>query len=200
MSVQAFLTTWQGLQAENRWSRLIILVLAVANLIGWLAAVQEDSVVVLVPPELNQPIKVARQQADADFKRTWGLFVATLLGNVTPGNADLIVPGLEPLLAPSIAPKVKLAIAEQLSALRQEEVSLSFSSKAAIYEVSSGKTFITGTLQTTGLSGAPQRSERTYEMEFQVVNYRPQLTFIDAYTGPPRQPNERVKPNEPNSK
>ena len=69
----------------------------------------------------------------------WGrrLFVATLLGNVTPGNADLIVvPGLEPLLAPSIASKVKLAIAEQLGALRREEVSLSFSPKAAIYEVS----------------------------------------------------------------
>jgi conjugal transfer pilus assembly protein TraE len=45
----------------------------------------------------------------------WGLFMAQLLGNVTPGSTELILNALDPLLAPTIYQPVHDAVAEQQS-------------------------------------------------------------------------------------
>ena len=53
MNLAAFLQTWRGVQAENRWHRLLVLVLVVTNLLAWVTASRREVAVVLTPPTLN---------------------------------------------------------------------------------------------------------------------------------------------------
>ncbi|MFO1432512.1 MAG: TraE/TraK family type IV conjugative transfer system protein [Candidatus Competibacteraceae bacterium] len=186
MNLHQYLQTWQGTRRENHWSRLIILLLVVSNGLAWLDASRENTTVVLTPPTLNEAVKVARQSADANYQMAWGLFVAQLLGNVTPGSTELILNALEPLLAPAIYQPVHDAVAEQLASLRQEQVTLAFSPRQTQYDSGADRVYVSGTLTTTGVSGTAQRSERTYEMRFTIKDYRPQLTQLTAYSGPPK--------------
>lgn len=186
MNLNQYLQTWRGARQENRWGRVIILLLVVSNVIAWLDARREDTTVILTPPTLNEAVTVARQAADANYKMAWGLFVAQLLGNVTPGSTDLILSALGPLLAPAIYQPVHDAVAEQLGSLRKEQVTLAFSPRQTQYDPATDRVYVSGTLTTTGVSGAAQRSERTYEMRFTIKDYRPQLTQLTAYSGPPK--------------
>jgi len=190
VNLAAFLQTWRGVQAENRWHRLLVLVLVVTNLLAWVTASRREVAVVLTPPTLNEPVQVARRQADAGYKMTWGLFFAQLLGNVTPGTADLILPALEPLLAPAIYQPVRDAIAEQLAAFTREQLTTRFEPRHSRYDVASDTVYVTGVLITSGVSSTPQRSERTYELQIAVDDYRPRLMRISVNAGPPRPDSE----------
>jgi len=65
---------------------------------------------------------------------TWGLFFAQLLGNVTPGNADLILPALGPLLAPALYQSVRDAVAEQLALFTREQLTTRYEPRQVQYD------------------------------------------------------------------
>ena len=183
MRLAEFLHTWHGLQWEKRWSRVLLLGLVLSNLLlAWLASRQETAVV-LTPLMLTEPVTVARRQADASYKITWGLFFAQLLGNVTPGNADLILPALDPLLAPALYQPVHDAVAEQLALFAREQLTTRYEPRTAQYDPASDSVSISGVLTTRGATGTAQRSERSYTLRIAVANYRPQLTSLQVYSG-----------------
>ena len=183
MRVDAFLRSWRGVQWENRYSRGLLLLLAVSNLLlAWLVS-QQETAVVLTPPTLTEPVTVARRQADASYKMTWGLFFAQLLGNVTPGNADLILPALGPLLAPALYQSVRDAVAEQLALFTREQLTTRYEPRQVQYDPASDTVTISGILTTSGASSVAQRGERTYALRLAVDNYRPQLLSLQVYSG-----------------
>jgi conjugal transfer pilus assembly protein TraE len=186
MNLALFRRQQRDLRAGNRWLGLAVALLAAANLWAWWQRGQQDTVVVLTPPTLTQPARVARNQADGPYQMAQGLFVAQLLGNVTPGTSELLTQALEPLLDARIYHTVKVGIAEQLRQLRDDEVTLSFAPRATYYEPATNTVFVTGRLTTAGASGQPRHSERTYELRWVFDQYRPRLVHLDAYDGPPR--------------
>ncbi|WGS85083.1 TraE/TraK family type IV conjugative transfer system protein [Methylomonas sp. UP202] len=102
MKLSDFLQTWDGHETENRFSRVIIIGLLVVCVITSLAAWRTERSIILVPPTLNKEVEVTRTSASSEFKESWGLFLAELLGNTTPANADFLKTAIEPLLAPDI--------------------------------------------------------------------------------------------------
>ena len=102
MKLSEFLRTWEGLETENRFSRAIILGLLGVCVITSLAAWRTERSIILVPPTLTQEVEVTRTAASREFKESWGLFLAELLGNTTPANADFLKSAIEPLLAPEM--------------------------------------------------------------------------------------------------
>lgn len=192
-----FWANQQALNAENRWLRVAVALLAAANLWSWWQRGRQDTVVVLTPPILTQPARVARQQADAPYKIAQGLFVAQLLGNVTPGNSDLLLQGLEPLLDARLYQPVREGIAEQLRQFEKEEITTSFAPRATAFNPATDTVFITGRLTTTGATGSSRHRERTYELRWQLDQYRPRLVHLDAYDGPPRLQDTPAKQESP---
>ncbi len=89
MRLSDFLSTWEGHEAENRFSRLIILGLLVVCVITSLAAWRTERSIILVPPTLTKEVEVTRSAASSEFKESWGLFLAELLGNTTPAKKKL---------------------------------------------------------------------------------------------------------------
>lgn len=195
MKWSLFRANQQALNTENGWLRVAVALLAAANLWGWWERGRQDTVVVLTPPTLNEPARVARNQADAPYKIAQGLFVAQLLGNVSPGNSDLLLQGLEPLLDARLYQPVREGINEQLRQFEREQITTSFTPRSTTYNPPTDTVFITGRSTTTGAAGAPRHSERTYELRWKLDHYRPRLVHLEAYDGPPRI-QERAQPKK----
>lgn len=178
--------TWDGIHLENKMVRYAVLILALSNLVLVFKYSDQAPSVVLVPPNLNAKTEIAQNKADSEYKKVWGLFVAQLLGNVTPGQAGFLVEAIDPLLHPSIYDSVRTSMAIQVDALKLERVTLTFAPNRVSYEPETDTVFVTGTLTSQGVSGPPDKKTRTYEMKFEVTKFRPALTFIDVYPGSPR--------------
>ena len=90
MKFDVFLKSWQGTQLENRWQRFLIAVLVLSNLLLAVAAFSRNTVVAIQPPTLSETAEVSRNQATQPYLESWGLYLAELMGNVTPGNVSFI--------------------------------------------------------------------------------------------------------------
>ena len=186
MKLSEFLRTWEGLETENRFSRAIILGLLGVCVITSLAAWRTERSIILIPPTLTQEVEVTRTAASSEFKESWGLFLAELLGNTTPANADFLKSAIEPLLAPEIYRTVLDAMTDQIKAIKMDRVAISFTPRHVVYEAETNKVFVSGELKSQGPSSKPDIKPRTYEFIIIIKNYRPSLAFIDVYPDDPR--------------
>jgi conjugal transfer pilus assembly protein TraE len=186
VKLRPFLDAWRIVQAENRLHRVLLVGLVLTNAFSALAALRTERTVVLVPPHLDREVEIARSQASSTLKESWGLYLAELLGNVTPANAEFIRNALEPLLSAGIYRSVMDALAEQINALRMERVALSFRPRQVFYEQDTGKVFVSGELASQGPNAKPDIRNRTYEFLLTIHNYRPRLEAIDVYADEPR--------------
>jgi conjugal transfer pilus assembly protein TraE len=192
MRLAEFLRTWEGHEAENRFSRLIIIGLLVICITTSLAAWRTERSIILVPPTLSKEVEVTRSSASSEFKESWGLFLAELLGNTTPANADFLKTAIEPLLAPEIYRSVLDAMTEQIKAIKMDRVAISFTPRHVDYETETNKVFVSGELKSQGPSSKPDIKPRTYEFIITIKNYRPRLEYVDVYPEAPRT-QERLK-------
>lgn len=186
MRLSDFLQTWDGHETENRFSRVIIIGLLVICVITSLAAWRTERSIILVPPTLNQEVEVTRSASSSEFKESWGLFLAELLGNTTPANADFLKVAIEPLLAPDIYRTVLDAMTDQIKAIKMDRVAISFTPRHVDFEAETNKVFVSGELKSQGPSSKPDIKPRTYEFIIAIKNYRPRLEFIDVYPDAPR--------------
>lgn len=186
MNLSQFIESWDNVQAENKFYRFMLLGLVVTNFVSAIAAMRADRTVVLVPPHLNTEVEIARNNAASQLKESWGLYLAELLGNVTPDNTDFIQKAISPLLSSAIYREVINAMTEQANAIRIDNVATSYKPREVLYEPETDKVFVTGELTTYGLNNVAEKNKRTYEFKFDLDNYRPRLTRIDVYRDEPR--------------
>ena len=170
MKFDVFLKSWQGTQLENRWQRFLIAVLVLSNLLLAVAAFSRNTVVAIQPPTLSETAEVSRNQATQPYLESWGLYLAELMGNVTPGNVSFIRVAIEPLLSPAVYQQVVDAL-----------------------DIQARHVFVTGYSLVSGPSGDEQRQTRTYEFDIDIEQYRPKLSWMDTYEGQARTKRVREK-------
>ncbi|MCU0836407.1 MAG: type IV conjugative transfer system protein TraE [Chromatiaceae bacterium] len=197
MTLADFLATWRGLTLENRLHRLAVLGLIGTNLLTAVALLRAERTVVLVPPLLEGQVSVARAAASQEVKEAWALFVAELLGNVSPAGAEFLERALDPLLAPSLRRSVLEVLAEQVREIQRERVSMRFTVRELLYDPASDTVFVTGIQTTTGPGGKPVARPRTYEVVVGFQNYRPVIRHLDVYPEEPRVGDKAKTPNIP---
>jgi len=181
-----FLDTWRGTQAENKFSRMIIMGLISSNIITGLVLLQSDKTIVMVPPHFKDEIKMTYSKANQEFKTSWGTYFSILMGNISPGNSKFIKKTIEPFLGASIYREAMSAISDQLADIDLERVTLAFNPRMVSYEKETDKVFITGKLIEKGPSGKPKIHVRTYEFIISVDNYKPKMMHVDVYRGEAR--------------
>jgi conjugal transfer pilus assembly protein TraE len=180
------LESWSLVQAENRLHRVVLVGLVITNGISALAALRTERTVVLVPPTLTQEVEITRNTASSELKESWGLYLAELLGNVTPATAEFITKALAPLLSTDIYRAVMDAMSEQINALKMDRIATSFKPREVSYEKETDKVFVSGELTTQGPNSKAETRHRTYEFVISTRNYRPRLDYIDVYPDEPR--------------
>jgi conjugal transfer pilus assembly protein TraE len=181
-----FLATWRGLTVENRLHRLAVLGLIATNLVTAVVLFRAERTVVLVPPVLDGQVSVARASASQEVKEAWALYVAELLGNVSPTGAQFLQQALDPLLAPALRRPVLEVMAAQIAEIERERVAMRFEPRAVSYDPATDKVFVAGIQTTRGPGGKPEAHTRTYELVVGFANYRPVIRHLDVYPAEPR--------------
>ncbi len=184
MKWQLFQETWQTLRAENRWSRLVIGGLLVTNSILAAHAMMQRPIVTVMPPNTGG-VTVTASGGDQRFSEAWGLYLAELIGNITPGNIEFVVKSIEPMLSPAIYQETVVALRAQAAKISEDRVAMRFEPRQVSYEVSTGKVFVSGDSYLSAAGGDEKRTKRTYEVVVSSFNYMPRIDHIETYAGNP---------------
>jgi len=186
VNLERYLKTWEGLQKENRWGRMIQASLLVIVLLLVLKVFTKETIVTIQPFTLTEEAWVAQKSASRSYKEAWGFAFAQLLGNVTPTTVEFIKERVSPLLSPRIYQEVIDALEMQARQIKEDRVTMRFEPRVVEYEMSTDKVFVYGYSYTKGANSKENRTERTYQFSIQIANYAPLLTYLETYAGRPR--------------
>lgn len=177
MEIKKFLATYRGLLWENRLYRWVVLLLLVSNLL-LVVLLRSNQAVVLVPPTLEKEAKVEARKADRAYLEAWGLFFATLLGNVTPKNIDFVTASLQRYMAPSVYNELTQVLVEQARMIKSGTLTLSFTPQDL--QVEGNQVKVRGVASVYGPGGKLQGFTRVYEFSIAIRNYSPVLTDLQV--------------------
>ena len=186
MQWNLFSNTWRSLKSENALFRSLVPVLVICNLISSIGWLTKDRITVLVPPNLTDATSVAKRSADAGYKKAWALYVSSLLGNVTPGNAAFVLESLQLLMAPRPFATLRGSVASDVEMIRKDGVSVSFEQKTVLYERETDKVFVIGRTGIANSAGGVTKFDRVFEMRVTIENGQPQVVDIQTYQGKPK--------------
>lgn len=186
MKISSFLKTWEGVLAENRWSRITNLALIIAVILLTVRTFTSETIVTMQPVTLTEEAQITSRAASASYHEAWALFLSTLLGNVTPDNSDFIRERVGSLLSPKIYSEVMSIIEEQSMIISKDRVSVRFEPRYVLYEQESGHVYVNGNSFIKDATTKETREESTYEFRIRIQNYQPTIEFINLYTGKPR--------------
>lgn len=186
MQWTVFSNTWRGLKTENVLYRTLVPVLVIANVISMAGWISKDRITVLVPPTLNEVTSISKRSADGGYKKGWAMFVAGLLGNVTPGNADTVVETLQLIMSPRVFSDLRTSVAQDVEMIKKDGVSIAFEQKTVLYERETDKVFVIGRTGISNAAGVVTKFDRVFEMRVVIENGQPQVVELDAYQGKPR--------------
>jgi conjugal transfer pilus assembly protein TraE len=184
MNFKSFINSWQGINAENKFHRLLLTVNSIALVIAVIGWQTKDRVTVVVPPTLNEKAEIALSSASIGYKKSWGLFVAELLGNITPSNVEFVVESLSSMMTGENYEKFRTMSALQVEKIKRDGMSISFEPRSIQYERQSDKVFVSGNsiVEAAGVK-APQSFTRVFEVVVEIKNGLPKISYIDTYQG-----------------
>ncbi|TDX26809.1 conjugal transfer pilus assembly protein TraE [Modicisalibacter xianhensis] len=191
MNLKTFFKTHDGALSENLFHRIVVLGLIAALVLVSIKAFSRDAIVTLQPYTLKGDAWITQNSASQSYKEAWGLLLAQLSGNVTPGTVDFVKERFDPLLAPSIYTGVMEALEVQAEQIRNDRVSMRFEPRSIEYEPTTDKVFVYGYSYIEGPSSEPDRGDRTYEYIVDIRDYAPVVTHLETYSGRPR--TERIR-------
>ena len=185
MNVAAAFRSYSGLQALVWLLVGVSLLLSLAVAFLSYVSTQRDTLVILAPPQLDGPAELRRDAMSHDLQRTWALFFADRLGNVTPANIEAVRVLLEPFFAAAIHAEARQILVAQAADLQRSGITQSFEVRETFHDEVGGRWYVTGMASTRAPGTPEQRGLRTFELSLETRDFRPLLTFVDVYEGPP---------------
>lgn len=196
--------SFSSLQLENNFFRILTLGLLTLVLILVVALLNKKTIVTLQPWTLARDAQVTETQASNSYMEAWGLALAQLIGNVTPGNVDFVGEQIKPLLSPKIYHETLDALQAGATQLREDRVAMRFEPLRVTYEKTTGMVFVYGySFMRAGTSMSREtKVQRTYEFKLSISNYLPQIDHLTTYEGVPhtRDEMDRIENREQNAK
>lgn len=183
MNYQRFLVSYQGSRLTAMVAMLLLGLMLVTNSILVFALANKHESVILVPPHLTEEVRVIIGKSTEGYVKAWGLFIAELIGNVSPKNLKFIRASLDPLLAPNVYQQFVNVLEMQAQQILVDHISLRFEPKLVQFEEETGLVFVSGQSVIQGPSGDIKNMQRTYEFTVEMDGFRPLLTWIDTYPG-----------------
>ena len=177
-NMKEFLSRWDTLKTEAKYSRITILVLSVLLVIMFFFVMNKQSVVTIVPYTLSSEAYITQDKASVRYKEAWGHMIATEIGNISQKNFNFLKQRLAPLISPSIYGEFFKKLEDEVAQIKEDKIVVSFNPASVVYEPKTDKVFVFG------------RSEvRTYEIKIRMNLYVPQVTHFVSYPGEPRNEN-----------
>jgi conjugal transfer pilus assembly protein TraE len=187
MEIKHFLSSWQGAISENKFHRILLVGQSIALVIALIGWQTKDRVTVVVPPKLSEKAEISKKTASVTYKKSWSLYVAEMMGNITPSNVEFIVESLASLMNGETQAKFKTMAAIEIDNIKRNGMTVSFEPRSITYERETDKVFIGGNsvVQAAG-SQQPQSFTRIFEVMIDINNGIPIISHLDTYQGAPK--------------
>jgi len=173
----------EGAIKENKLNRTALAIQTFVILVLAIGLANKQTTVVLVPPTFAEKSEVSASSASKQTKVMWGMYIAGLLGNITPTSAKALPELVSPHLSPKLWSTTREGLTKQIEEIQKEGLSLSFAPKIARMDPATGYVIVTGDLTIRGLRGQERTETRTYEMDFEVHNYAVTLDHLRVMQG-----------------
>jgi conjugal transfer pilus assembly protein TraE len=138
--------------------------------------------IVLLPPHLDQKAAVAWRSADAEYIKSFALYVATLVGSIQPRSASTIIDATSAFMVPKLYAKFRekaLNITND-PIYKSTGAAMSFQPSQIRYEPETSRVFVMGTLLTVSAAGE-QTTRVIYEIGVIIKEGRPWVHHFHSY-------------------
>lgn len=183
MNYKFWSKTREGSLAENRIMRTAVAIQTFVIVVLAIGLVNKNTTVVLVPPTLDERSEISASGSSPETQTAWGMYLAGLMGNVTPTSSKALKEMISPHLTSKLWGNTRDALDAQVREIQQAQLTLSFAPTIARFDPDSKKVIVTGELVIRGLRGQEKRELRTYEMGFVTKNYRVMLDSLRVMKG-----------------
>jgi len=184
MNLNDYMKSWKGAIEGNKFSKQVIFLLLISNVVLGIALSSKERTVVMVPPHLDQEAWVAKQEASMSMKESWATYVATMLGNVTPRSVNALGPMLGKIVHPGAYKEVMASIAALGKEVETEQLEIQFSPSGVFYVPSKDVVAVSGEFRMRSARGNEKKFVRTYLIGVGVRNYTPSVKSIEILEGP----------------
>jgi conjugal transfer pilus assembly protein TraE len=185
MKLATFKHRWTSAVRESASKNVVIAALVTINVLTAVCLFRVEETIVLVPAVVDERMSLKASDASSAYKKAWALTVAQLCGNVTPGNADLVMESLGDLMAPEAYRKIAADLSAQVADIKRDSLTVTFEPQQILYERETNTVYVSGPFASQGVSGQPIKAVRTYEMTIEVRFGRPWITSFKPYQGMP---------------
>ena len=141
--------------------------------------------IVVVPPGLSGPVAIDWGKADVEYMKSFAIFYATLLGTITPRNAEYVADRLSAMTATNSYPLIRKSILSMAKdpSFANSGSATNFVSNQVINEPETGKVFVVGDNQIYSGFGHPKITPVVYEMDISIIEGRPIVSSVVNYPG-----------------
>jgi len=194
--------TVESTKSQNGFLLFSNLALSLAVVVLAIKTFSDHEVTRLVPPGLSKAATVGWDSSDPEYKKSFGMYVAILAGNINAKNATFVVDQLSTLVTPRIYTKTRVALLKQVQSdsFTRDGVSTVFSVDRLVYEPAKNRVFAIGTntVEAAGNSAAVKKPW-TYEMVIVISEGKPVVDAITNYAGsdPHTEAWRKLHPEEP---
>ncbi len=165
---------------------IVVLLSLIISIEGWVIATQSTRIVI-VPPYLSKSVKVGYASANNAYYESFGLYVAELVGNLTPGNAPYVASALGKLFSSDAYQEVKSKVMTSAEEEKADNANFSFTAKRTIWQAANSTVFVEGVLHQINSSGeVVEKLSYTFAMQVRIEAGQPVLSSFQAYPGPAR--------------
>lgn len=149
----------------------------------------KDTEVIATPPNFSEPLVVAGNVANKEYKLRWAVAAASIAGNLSKDNVDFVLNQLDSMLSPYLRQQILPSLKKEVQILIARDAEQSFVIKDAIYDPVKDLIWIWGDrtikLKATGNRiNLPQRW--TYEFRIKPFAERAAITHFNSYKGLPK--------------
>ncbi|MBN6742984.1 hypothetical protein JKG47_21345 [Acidithiobacillus sp. MC6.1] len=177
---------WESTKKANVVLLAAVALLTVGNIFLASDILSTDTRVVLVPPHLSHEARIGYGSANVSYYKAWGMYVAEMVGNLTPANTKFVVDSLVPLMGPGTFQAVKTALYAEKDQEVEYHVTTAFDATSIIWQPITSTIFVTGDLHQISPTGRyTAGGVQTYEMKIRIRQGQPVITNFQDYPGIP---------------
>lgn len=182
MQFKKFARGWESSLRQNIMLIAVNALLAVIIIILVISVTRKHERIVLVPPQLTAEAKIGWHDADQEYRKSIALYLATMVGNITPKTIDFTIKAISPYFSEKLYPRLRT----KLLALKNDPqfinspVATYFSPERIMYEQATDRIFVLGNLISMGVK-RKNVIPVTYEIIVNIKNGRPYVTYCESY-------------------
>lgn len=187
MKLKWHFATWETSLKTNFLQAAAIVILLGSNL--WLTQMviekKQNIEVTITPAVIEEKLVIGKTSANDAYLKSFGMYVATLMGNISVTNAPFITDTLSLFIDSSVYPQIRKTILASANsrAFKEAAGSTKYEPTSILYESQTNKVFVMGTVAVlTSIGGSPPQAI-TYEMELRIVDRKPTIFALEAYDG-----------------